>query len=149
VHAPDARVVAIDSSRSALEVATANAARCGVRDRVSLVQGSLVEAVRAPADVIVANLPYIADGVYATLSPEIRQHEPEQALRAGVRGTELIESLIAQAPTLLAPGGLLLAEHAWDQGEPLRRAARAAFPRARIETKRDLAGLDRALVVRT
>jgi release factor glutamine methyltransferase len=148
-HAAHARIVAIDTSRASLEVAATNAERLGVRDRVSLVQGSLLEALQAPADVIVANLPYIADDVYATLPPEIRQHEPDQALRAGGRGTELIESLIEQAPTLLRSGGLLLTEHAWDQGESLRRAARVAFPYARIETKRDLAALERALVVQT
>jgi release factor glutamine methyltransferase len=148
-HAPEARVIAIDTSRAALELAAANAERHGVGDRVSFVQGSLLTPLRTPADVIVANLPYVADDVYASLAPEIRAHEPPEALRAGERGTELIESLLAQAPTLLRPGGLLLAEHAWDQGESLRHAARVAFPQARIETKRDLAGLERVLVVQT
>jgi release factor glutamine methyltransferase len=110
---------------------------CG---RISFVQGSLLGPLRARVDVVAANLPYIANDVYAALPPEIREHEPEQALRAGARGTELIEALLAEAPTLLAPGGLLVAEHAWDQGEALRSAAHAAFPGARIETKRDLAG---------
>jgi release factor glutamine methyltransferase len=153
--APHARVIAIDISRAALELATRNAARVGVADRVSFVQGSLLSPLRTPADVIVANLPYISDGVYATLAPEVRDHEPQGALRAGPRGTEPIEALLAQAcpepveglPTLLAPGGLLLAEHAWDQAEALRRAARAAFPHAHVETKRDLAGLERVLMV--
>lgn len=148
VHAPDARVVAIDTSRAALELALANARRHGVAGRIAFVQGSLLGPLRARADLIVANLPYIADDVYAGLAPEIREHEPEQALRAGTRGTELIEALLESASGGLAPGGLFAAEHAWDQGEALRRAARAAFPRARIETKRDLARLERALVVR-
>ncbi len=148
-HAPDARIIAIDTSRAALELAATNARRHGLENRVSFVEGSLLTPLREPVDVIVANLPYIANEVYEALPPEIREQEPEQALRAGARGTELIESLVEQAPTLLAPGGLLLAEHAWDQGESLRRAARLAFPRARIETKRDLAGLERVLVVDT
>ena len=49
----------------------------------------------------------------------------------------------------LASGGLLLAEHAWNQGGVLRETARAAFPNARIETRRDLAGRERLLAVQT
>jgi release factor glutamine methyltransferase len=146
-NAPDARVIAIDPSRAALALARENASRLGIAGRVSFVQGSLLEALRARADVIVANLPYISTGEYASLAPEIREHEPELALHAGPRGTELIESLIASASGGLAPGGLLVAEHAWDQGERLRAAARRSFAEARIETRRDLAGLERALVV--
>jgi release factor glutamine methyltransferase len=116
-----------------------------VGGRIEFLRGSLLGPVRR-ADVIVANLPYISDGVYASLAPELR-HEPEVALRAGPRGTELIEALLDQARDVLAPGGLLVAEHAWDQGESLRASARALFPEATVETKRDLAGLDRALVL--
>jgi release factor glutamine methyltransferase len=147
VHAPNARVIAIDTSRAALELARENARRHGVDHRISFVQGSLLTPLRVQADIVVANLPYIAEEVYASLPPEIREHEPECALRAGARGTEVIEELIAQAPTLLAPGALLLAEHAWDQGKPLRGVARASFPHARIETARDLAGLERVLSI--
>lgn len=152
-HAPSVRVLATDTSRSALALAAQNARRGGVEQRIDFVQASLLASIRraAPggscADVIVANLPYISDGVYETLAPELRR-EPEVALRAGPRGTELIEALLEQARGVLAPGGLLVAEHAWDQGEALREAASALFADAQIETKRDLAGLERALVIR-
>lgn len=146
-HAAHAQVVATDTSDDALDLAAENARLAGVNDRVEFVQGSLLEPLGRPVDVIVANLPYIADDVYASLAAELH-HEPESALRSGPRGTELIETLLAQARDALAPGGLLVAEHAWDQGESLRRVAASLFPSAQIETKRDLAGLERALVVR-
>ncbi|MEX2159967.1 MAG: peptide chain release factor N(5)-glutamine methyltransferase [Dehalococcoidia bacterium] len=146
-QASNARLIAIDPSRAALATARENAGRHGVADRISFVQGALLETLRARADVIVANLPYISTGEYQSLAPEVREHEPELALHAGPRGTELIESLIAGAPALLSPGGLLVAEHAWDQGETLGAVARRSFRDARIETKRDLAGLERALVI--
>jgi release factor glutamine methyltransferase len=146
VHAPEARVVAIDVARPALALAHRNAERHGVRDRIDFVHTSLLAALRGPLDVIVGNLPYVSDGEYARVVPEVRW-EPEEALHAGLRGTELIEALLSHASGRLAPGGLLLAEHAWDQGERLRTAGRESFPDARIETKCDLAGEERALVV--
>lgn len=154
VHAPAARVVGIDPSRRALRLARRNAERHGaagparpVGGRAAFVQGELLAPLRGRADVIVANLPYIPTRLYEKLLPEIREREPEAALHAGRRGTALIEALLAQAPALLRPGGLLLAEHAWNQGRRLREAARAAFPDAAIETRRDLAGQERVLVV--
>jgi release factor glutamine methyltransferase len=147
VHAPRVRVVGIDTSRAALALARRNAGAHGVAGHIAFVQGSLLAPLRGQIDLIVANLPYVPTRLYRKLPPELREHEPEVALHAGRRGTALIEALLAQAPALLRPGGLLLAEHAWNQGQRLRPAAQAAFPRARIATKRDLAGQERMLVV--
>ena len=147
LHLPQARVVALDASRPALALARSNARALGLADRVAFVQGELLAPLRGGFDLIVANLPYVPTRLYEKLPPEIREHEPEAALHAGRRGTALIEALLGGAPPRLRPGGLLLAEHAWNQGRRLREAARAVFPAAVIETKRDLAGRERMLVV--
>jgi release factor glutamine methyltransferase len=149
VNAPGCCIVGIDRSGAALCLAHRNAVAHGVQDRVAFVRGDLLSGVRVQADLIVANLPYIPTRLYEKLPPEIHDHEPEEALHAGRRGTALIEALLAQAPAHLKPGGLLLAEHAWNQGRRLREAARFAFADARVETKRDLAGQERMLVVET
>ncbi len=149
VSAPQARLVAVDISPEALTLARRNAGTHGVTRRIGFVRGSLLSMLRAPVDVIVANLPYVPTRLYRKLPPELLDHEPEAALHAGACGTALIEALIGQAPTLLRPGGLLLAEHQWNQGRRVRDVARAAFPHARIETRRDLSGKERVLVIRT
>ena len=146
VHRPTARIVAIDPSRQALALARCNAAANSVSRRIDFVQGELLTPLPGRFDLIVANLPYVPTRLYERLPPEIREHEPAAALHAGRHGTALIEALLAQAR--LHPDGLLLAEHAWNQGRRLREAARAAFPAAAIETRRDLAGRQRMLVVR-
>ncbi len=148
VHARIVRVLAIDTSRGALELARRNARKHGVEERIDLVQGDLLPAVRVRFDVIVANLPYVPLALRETLAPEIRVYEPDGALYVEGGGTALIEALLVQARDALAQGGVLLAEHAWDQGERVRDAARASFPDARIETRRDLAGRERVLVVK-
>lgn len=148
-HLPQARIIATDVSANALALARRNAVAHCVVSQIDFVRGSLFEPLAGRFDLIAANLPYIPSRTYNALPPELREHEPEAALRAGRRGTALIETLLAQAIDHLAPGGLLLAEHAWNQGRSLRAAAADHFPTADIETRRDLAGLERLLVVRT
>ena len=152
VHLPQARIVATDTSRPALALARRNAEAHEVASRIAFVQGELLAPLRQRFDLILANLPYVPTRLYEKLPPEIREHEPEAALHVGRRGTASLEALLASAsggPALLGPNGLLLAEHAWNQGRRLREAARAAYPTASIETRRDLAGWERMLVVQT
>ncbi|MCH8073927.1 MAG: peptide chain release factor N(5)-glutamine methyltransferase, partial [Proteobacteria bacterium] len=94
VHLPGARIVASDTSSPALRLARQNAETHGVADRIDLIQMSLLSGLRGRFDLIVANLPYIPSRTYSKLPPEIREHEPPSALRAGRRGTALIEALL-------------------------------------------------------
>lgn len=149
VRAPNIRVVAGDRSADALALARQNAASHGVTERIEFVQSDLLSQIEGSFDLILANLPYVPSRTYATLAPEIRDHEPKIALDAGRRGTAVIDSLLVQAPQYLREHGALLAEHAWNQGRALRRAADAAFPNARVETLCDFAGHERALFVQT
>jgi len=111
-HLPGARVVAIDVSRPALEVARENVRAHGVEDRVESVESDLLAAVPAERrfDFVVSNPPYVTRAEMELLAPEVRDFEPHAALLAGDRGTEVIESLIPQAAEHLRPGGHLLVE---------------------------------------
>jgi release factor glutamine methyltransferase len=144
-HLPQAIVYAIDDSPSALALAARNAARFRVSERVRLLQGDLLDPLPEPVDLIVANLPYVKTADWEALPPEIRDHEPRAALDAGPTGTEALERLLCAAPSHLRPAGRLLAEIAWDEGERLLDVARACFPEARVDVKKDLAGLDRVI----
>lgn len=146
-NAPGVRVTAIDSSADALAVARRNVERAGLAGRIELCAGDLLEG-RGAFDVIVANLPYVSAAEWQSLAPEIRQHEPRGALVSGDGGTEAIERLLRQAPSHLAPGGLFAAEIGAPQGVRLLAVAHGCFPDAEVCVMKDLAGLDRVLVVR-
>ena len=103
-HAPQAAVIATDSSTEALAWADRNRERLGLRDRVALLQGDLLEPVSEPADVVLANLPYIPSGELALLPAEIREAEPALAVDGGEDGLGPIRRLVAQLPRHLAPG---------------------------------------------
>jgi len=144
-HLPQAVVYAIDDSPSALALAARNVARFNLSDRVRLLPGDLLDPLPEPVDLIVANLPYVKTADWEALPPEIRDHEPRAALDAGPLGTEVLERFLRAAPSHLRPAGRLLAEIAWDEGERLLEVARACFPTARVDVKKDLAGLDRVI----
>ena len=146
-HAPGARVTAIDASSDALDLARKNAQSRGVLARIELREGDLLEGA-GEFDVIVANLPYVSEAEWPDLQPEIRDHEPRQALVGGPDGTEVIERLLRQADGHLASCGLLACEIGATQGDAVRGMVQQAFPQGSVDVVRDLAGLDRVVTVR-
>jgi release factor glutamine methyltransferase len=146
-HLRDAVIYALDASNGALALAARNAARLGLSERIRFLQGDLLDPLPELADIIVANLPYVKRGDWETLPPEIREHEPRAALDGGATGSEVIERLLRQAPSHLRRRGVLLAEIGCDEGERVAEVARECFPEARVAVKKDLAGLDRLLVL--
>ncbi len=142
---PTARVVAIDVSRAALEVARRNAQRHAVASRVFFVQASGLLAVPGPFDLIVANPPYIPSRALAALP--VARYEPRLALDGGPDGLRWIRAWLHQAATRLAPRGRLLMEIAADQGPAAAALARRAFPHARVQVLPDWAGRPRVLAV--
>ena len=112
-HLPHARITAIDLAPAALSVARANAGRHGLRDRIHCLAGDLLAALPAdepPFDAILANPPYVPETDRAGLHPQVRDHEPAQALFAGPDGLAIYTRLIPQACERLRSGGLLALE---------------------------------------
>ncbi|MEZ6067412.1 MAG: peptide chain release factor N(5)-glutamine methyltransferase [Planctomycetaceae bacterium] len=111
-HTPAATVFAIDRNPLAVEVATANAARHGVGDRVTVLEGDLFDPIAdfAACDVIVTNPPYVRTDELPTLAADIRDHEPHLALDAGADGLDTFRRIIPELPARIVPGGLFLAE---------------------------------------
>jgi release factor glutamine methyltransferase len=137
-HRWDARVVAVEASAAALEVAEGNAARLGLK--VEFRQGSWFEPLAGECfDLIVSNPPYVAAA--DPHLPDLR-FEPQGALVAGIDGLDAIREIVAQANDFLVPGGWLLLEHGMGQD----RSVRALLSAAGLEDVAswpDLAGIPR------
>ena len=149
-HLPTAKVAAIDVSAEALAVARENAADHGVADRIEWFQSDLFSAVPADRqfDFIASNPPYVSSAEFAKLPATVKNFEPQAALEAGPRGTEVIERLVPEAAERLTAGGRLLIEIS-----PMIEAAARADSRARTNiepgpTIKDLAGLPRVVQAR-
>ena len=105
-----AKMIALDISSEALNVARCNAETHDVADQIEWRQSDLLEQVSETLDIVVSNPPYISQSEYDALPVDIKNFEPKEALLAGAKGTEVIERLIQQASTRLRSGGHLLME---------------------------------------
>ncbi len=110
---PQARITAVDLSLAALEVARRNVQTHGLDGQIQLLASDLLGSLPdtgASFDAILSNPPYIPQRDRATLHPEVRDFEPEQALFAGHDGLEVYRRLIPQSRAALRRGGLLALE---------------------------------------
>jgi release factor glutamine methyltransferase len=132
-----ARVMAVDASADALDIARSNAARLGLA--VEFIESCWLQEVNALFHLIASNPPYIASA-----DPHLAAlvHEPLQALTAGADGLDDIRQIIEQAPAHLVPGGWLVLEHGYDQAERVRHLlVQHGF--LQVQSRLDLAGIER------
>lgn len=155
---PDAEIVATDTSPGALEVARANAARLGLAGRVRFEAGTVPEG--EAFDLVLANLPYVAERDWAGLEPEVTQWEPREALLAGDDGLDAYRELLApmaegpaeclrptfsDAPEVLAGASAIAVEIGAGQAVEVAEMMRdAGF--AEVTVREDLAGIERVVV---
>jgi release factor glutamine methyltransferase len=140
---PDLLVTASDLSPDAVAGARENARRLGLALEPFVADGlpgeppaTAPDADRWPPDLVLANLPYVTDGEWVGLAPEITRYEPRGALTSGADGLDAIRALVARAPA----GTRLALEHGSEQGAAVRALLDGA------ETRRDLAGHERVTV---
>lgn len=141
---PAASGVGVDLSDLALAVTATNAERLGVAVRLSLIRGSWDAAPAGPFDLIVSNPPYVTSGELDRLEPEVRLHEPRDALVAGKDGLDAYRALIPEATRRLQSGGLLLLELGQGQAPAVRSLVESAGLRS-LGERPDLAGIARCL----
>ena len=151
----EVRVVLSDISGDALDVARENAESLGVADMTDFIQSDLFEDL--PDDLsdgicdmqfglITANPPYIRSEVIDTLDCEVKDCEPRLALDGGSDGLDVYRRIISEAPDHLEAGGRLMMEIGYDQAEDIRRLLEEDGRYSGITIRKDLAGLDRAVI---
>jgi release factor glutamine methyltransferase len=136
---PGCEIFATDTSPAALEVARANAERLGLADRVSFHEGSLPAGERF--DLVLANLPYVAERDWPSLQPEVAKWEPASALLAGPDGLDAYRTLFAGAVVADA----VAVEIGVGQGDEVAELVRGAGF-GTVSVRRDLAGIERVVV---
>jgi release factor glutamine methyltransferase len=150
---PGCEVTATDTSAGALEVARANAERLGLAGRVRFLPGTVPDG--ESFDLVLANLPYVAERDWPSLQPEVTQWEPREALLAGPDGLDAYRALLtprgcdsprhAGSTATSAEMGAVAVEVGEGQAAAVAELVRAAGFDS-IEIRRDLAGIERVVV---
>lgn len=123
MHAPRARVCALEISQAAMEVAVQNSTTHQVSDRIQFVCGDGFEALSNDLkfDLIVSNPPYISSREIETLQPEVRDFDPRLALDGGEDGLDFYRRFATHAKSFLNNAGLLMVEFGDTQAGPIER----------------------------
>lgn len=141
---PAAWGVGVDRAIEAATLAARNAARLGLAGRAAFLCGDWDQALIGQFDLVLSNPPYIPTADIAGLMPEVALYEPGRALDGGADGLAAYRHILAALPKLLTPHGVAILEIGVGQAGPL--AALAGKP---VKFRSDLAGIPRAMVVKT
>ncbi|MCL5104401.1 MAG: peptide chain release factor N(5)-glutamine methyltransferase [Armatimonadetes bacterium] len=144
---PSARIYATEISPEAAKVAGANIEKHQLADRVTILEGDLVEPLAGLGiefDAVLSNPPYIPSAEIGELEPEVR-FEPIGALDGGPDGLDAYRRLFPEARTLLREGGFAAVEVGAGQAGRVSDIALVSGY-GRVETARDLAGIMRVVI---
>jgi release factor glutamine methyltransferase len=145
---PAARLVAVDLSARALEVARKNIAANRLSARAICMQA---DATTAPPmsmgqfDMVISNPPYIKSADMARLDRSVRDYEPSWALDGGKDGLKFYKSIIKYWKVVVRPGGYLLFEVGEDQAESVKEMLLTGGFRS-VSSKFDTLGVERVVI---
>jgi release factor glutamine methyltransferase len=146
----EARAIAVDKSRAALEIAKLNAGKLSVANRADFFVSDCFDSLdpgRYQFDLIVSNPPYVSAEMMAGLQREVRDHEPLLALSPGPDGLSVIRRLLHEAPDFLKTDGHMLLEIGFDQAEAVKELIDDRVWRL-LDIRPDLQGIPRIVILR-
>lgn len=148
---PRAILFGADVSRVALVVASRNAVRLDMADRVKFLESDLLarfldEDFAGTFDFVVSNPPYVGASEIESVQREVREFEPRIAWGGLERGDEMYRRLFPQALRVLKPGGWVVVEI----GYKMRDAVLALLGEgwSDVAVHPDLAGIPRVVSAR-
>lgn len=140
-NCPDLNMLATDLSETALNVATKNAQKHNVADRISFSLSDLIPEDPQPVDLVCANPPYIPTEKLVEVNS--LPWEPSLALDGGESGLDLISKLLEKLPAFLNNPALILLETEATLGAQTLQLAKRNFPNAEVSLHKDLFERDR------
>ena len=145
---PAARIVAVDLSAKALEVARKNIAANRLSSRAICIQA---DATTSPPmsmgqfDLIISNPPYVRSADMKKLDRSVRDFEPSWALDGGKDGLKFYKAIIKYWKSLLRPGAYLLFEVGEGQAESVKEMLLMGGFRS-VSSKFDTLGVERVII---
>ncbi len=146
-------IYASDISQEVLALAEENVQRHTVVDKVHLLHGDIFDAFsshieKGQVDFIVSNPPYVSESEWNRLEPEVSEHEPREALVAGMDGLCFYTQIIKEATDWLMPDGYLVIEIGETQANAIIKLMQNKEHYGEIEIIKDLQGKERVISAR-
>ena len=146
-HLPQCRVIATDKCKAALLLARQNTDAYNVTDVIEFRHGDLLDPLQGQrVRYLVSNPPYISDDEWQDVPTNVKQYEPEQALRGGADGLRYLRSLIGRARRHLEQPGQLVVEIAAAQRISVTKLVEQTDGLSNPHVLADHEGLPRVLV---
>lgn len=152
---PQAKLISVDLSEKALEVAKRNAEALDVGDRVRFVHSDAAQKDKVLAalsdftgsdriDILVSNPPYIATND-PDVETNVRKYEPNLALFADDEGKKLLKTWSEIYASALSPQALVLMEMGMSQGPDMKKHFEGLGTFNEVRVIKDLSGHDRII----
>ncbi|MAK62894.1 MAG: protein-(glutamine-N5) methyltransferase, release factor-specific [Ponticaulis sp.] len=118
LNRPGWRGVGVDASADAISLMEENTKLHGLQGRAfsTLADWKQVGFHVEEADIVISNPPYIRTKTLETLDPEVRNHDPMQALDGGEDGLDAYREIAELCDQKMKPDALLFLEIGYDQG---------------------------------
>ncbi len=144
---PNAEGVGVDIDADCVEVAHKNTEKLCLSSRARMIRSHWADNVNGPFDIVLSNPPYIPTSDISNLQPEVKIHDPMQALDGGADGLAAYRNIAECLPSLLGEDGLAVLEFGEGQGQNIFRIMEASG--LVVDGFRsDLAGIERCILVR-
>ena len=146
---PNSTGLGLDISYEALEVAKENAKILGFSNRCEFRISDWMEGVRKLErfDIIISNPPYIGFNEKNTLSPEVKEYEPDVALFSGEEGLDDYWKIASQVKTFIKPNGMIIMEIGYKQAATVKEIFISAGFND-VSVYKDLGQRDRCLLIK-
>ncbi len=149
---PGAQGAGVDLSEGAIELTRENAREHALEERVKLIEGDFLTAETerrlneyGPFDLVISNPPYVADDEMKQLDPEVREHEPLDALKVPRERKELYASLAQLADRIMTEEGVFALETAGKE-ELSTKALKRMSSFSTVDYRSDHRGVSRFLI---
>lgn len=138
-----------DINPKAVELSIKNAKFNKIENRTHFYEGNIFKGLppHIKFDIIVSNPPYIRKNDMASLMPDVKDYEPENALCGGDDGLDFYRMISADGKKLFNAGGYIFYEIGYDEADEVRKIL-ADNGYNDICVKKDLSGHDRVVMAR-
>lgn len=144
---PNAEGVGVDIDADCIAIARQNAEKLCHSSRARMIRSRWADNVNGPFDIVLSNPPYIPTSDIADLQPEVKIHDPIQALDGGPDGLDAYRNIAEYLPSLLGEDGVAVLEFGEGQGPDISRIVEASGLIV-DGFRRDLAGIERCILIR-